>query len=113
MIGELLTNLIAWFVRRFKKKMEERPTDRERYLLWKAAGNGGNIFTYSGLGQVPGGRIIVIGDFSTEKLPSYESMLEDFEALERLEALGHIKRVSRVKLVLTESGRTLAERHKF
>jgi len=88
-------------------------SNRERYLLWVAMRNGGNIFIYTGLGQVPGGRIIVIGDYSTERLPTYESVLEDFEALEHLEKLGYIERVSRVKLEVTEAGKMQAEKYKF
>ena len=89
------------------------PTDRERYLLWAAMRNGGSIFVYTGLGQVHGGRIIVIGDYSTERLSTYESMLDDFEALEHLEKLEYIKRVSKVKFEVTEAGKVQAKKYKF
>lgn len=96
-----------------RESADERPTDRERYLLWEAMRNGGNICMYTGLGQVPGDLIIVIGDCSTERLLTHESRLEDFEMLEHLEKLGHIERVSRVKFEVTEAGKAKAEKYKF
>lgn len=105
-------DLAKWIARRKKQAQSEELSERERWMIWAANRNQGNIFTYSGLGRVPGGAIVVIGPYSSEKFSS-ESTMDDFRVLDRLVSLGYVVRVSKTKLVLTEKGKVKAKELAF
>ncbi len=86
-----------------------RLSDREQYILWAAIHANGEIFTFTGVDHVPSGSIIKIGPYSSEKLRTRAEVMLDLAALEQLESLGLIERVSKSKLIATKRGRTEIE----